>query len=54
VDKDYLAKNPKLTDEQFNQLFNDSDVNKDYLAYNPSINPLPINKWQSGLFNWSW
>ena len=26
----------------------------DYLALNPSINPLPINKWQAGIFNWSW
>ena len=54
MNKNYLAHYSKLTDEQFNLLFNDFNVNKDYLARNFSINPLPLNKWQSGIFNWSW
>ena len=54
VDENHLAAYPKLTDEQFNRFFNDENVNKSSLAYNPSINPLPLNKWQAGIFNWSW
>ena len=53
VDIDLLAQYPKLTDEQFNRFFHESVSNKE-LSVNPSINPLPVNKWQSGLFNWSW
>ena len=52
VRQGFLLRHSKLTDEQFNRFFNNS--HEDNLAYNPSINPLPINKWQSGLFNWSW
>ena len=54
VNQKYLLPYSKLTDEQFMRFFNDEDVDKNYLALNPSINPLPLNKWQAGIFNWSW
>ena len=53
VDKDYLAKYSKLTDEQFMRFFNDEDYN-DYLAQNPSINPDSEQVFTKGLFNWRW
>jgi len=54
VNKDYFAQNPNLTTEQIDLLYSTAGVDKDLLAHNPSINPLPLNKWQSGIFNWSW
>ena len=53
VDKNYLALNSKLTDEQFNRFFNDEDVDKDLLALNPSINPSYQTN-RTGIINWMW
>jgi len=37
ANKDFLARFPKLTDEQFMRAFNDKDVNKTYIAQNPNL-----------------
>ena len=53
VNKDNLASNPRLTDEQFLRAFNDGETDKNYLAMNPSINPVK-QLFASGIFNWRW
>ena len=41
--KKYLARNARLTDEQFMRLFNDGGLHNSYLAQNPNLTPEQID-----------